>query len=248
MLPKAKTVLFNLSSTLIGNCMSELLLFSQESSAGQTMADILNFVGNSTYLFLALDALLGAYCVIIVWVRVNQKRFKTETEQNEFLQAIEKPLLAGDFNAAHEICAGDPRAVCQLATLAIENRKFGYSKVRQMVLDRFQRDILADLENRLSWINTVIKTAPMLGLFGTVVGMMGAFAKLAGADAVKASELAYNIQIALITTACGLAITIPLLFFVATVVSRIKTLEESVTAGLNEFFETLRESLGRRAA
>jgi biopolymer transport protein ExbB len=77
---------------------------------------------------------------------------------------------------------------------------------------------------------------------------MGAFAKLAGADAVKASELAYNIQIALITTACGLAITIPLLFFVATVVSRIKTLEESVTAGLNEFFETLRESLGRRAA
>mgnify|MGYP001492939483 CR=1 FL=1 len=79
-----------------------------------------------------------------------------------------------------------------------------------MVADRFQRDVLADLENRLSWVYTVIKAAPMVGLLGTVMGMMGAFQKLAvPGKAPDPAELAKDIQFALITTACGLAIAIP---------------------------------------
>ena len=45
-------------------------------------------------------------------------------------------------------------------------------------MDRFQRDVMSDLEYRLSWVSTVIKSAPMIGLFGTVFGMMGAFKTL----------------------------------------------------------------------
>ena len=166
-------------------------------------------------------------------------------EQADFLTAVETPLSRGDFDAANSMCEGDERAMCQLVHLAIINRKIGYNKVRQLVVDRFQRDVLADLEHRLAWVNTVIKSAPMLGLLGTVIGMMGAFAKLATAETVDPAELASNIQTALITTACGLAIAIPLVLCTASINVRIRKLEDLVGAGLTRFFDAYRVAIDK---
>ncbi len=54
---------------------------------------------------------------------------------------------------------------------------------------------MGDLDVRIAWVVTVIKTAPMLGLFGTVVGMMGAFGKLAGSKNVNPTDLAGDIRV-----------------------------------------------------
>ncbi|MBM3998899.1 MAG: MotA/TolQ/ExbB proton channel family protein [Planctomycetes bacterium] len=210
-------------------------------------SEIYNFVGNLTYGFLAVAALWGAYCTAMIWSRINQKRFRTEDQQDEFLNEVDQSLSAGRFDEAHAACDGDVRAVCQLAALAIHNRRIGYDKVRQLVLDRFQRDVMADLEQRVVWVNTVIKSAPMLGLFGTVLGMMGAFGKLAAAENVKADQLASDISLALITTACGLAIAIPGIVAVTLINSRIRRLEDLVAVGLTRFFETFRAAIGNRS-
>ena len=172
-----------------------------------------------------------------------QKRFRTEEDQNEFLDALEEPLTRADFEEAEELLEGDRRAVCQLGLLAILNRDKSYDKVEQLVVDRFQRDILADLEFRLSWVNTVIKSAPMVGLLGTVIGMMGAFGKLATAENVKADALANDIMVALITTASGLSIAIPLVLAVTMVNVRISKMEDLSSAGLSRVLEYLRPHL-----
>ena len=157
---------------------------------------------------------------------------------------MDEPLSAGDFDATLELIEGDQRAISQLATLALENREMPYAQVRQLVIDRFQRDILADLEYRLSWVNTVVKSAPMVGLLGTVIGMMGAFAKLAGSANVNPQDLAGNIMVALITTASGLAIAIPLIIVLAMVNIRIRKMEELVGAGLVRFMDIFRAAIG----
>ena len=100
--------------------------------------------------------------------------------------------------------------------------------------------MLADLEYRLSWVSAVIKTAPMVGLFGTVLGMMGAFSQLAGAEHPEPNALASNIMLALITTACGLAIAIPLVLSMASINVRIRKMEDLIGAGLAQFFETFK--------
>ena len=123
---------------------------------------ISQYAGNVIYVALALIAVWGAYCVIMVWRRVAQTRFRSEEEQVSFLQSVEETLAAGDFDGATEICESDPRAMPQLAALAIGNRDMGYSKIRALLVERFQRDVLADLEYRLSWVYAVIKTAPMV--------------------------------------------------------------------------------------
>lgn len=204
--------------------------------------ELLTFVfGIVIYAVLALIALWGFFCVVLVWRRIGQKRFRNEAEQEAFLDEVYRPLSSGKFDAAVQMCSGDTRAMPLLVHLALANRKMGYVKVRQLVLDRFQRDILSDLEYRLSWVYTVIKCAPMVGLLGTVIGMMGAFGKLAAAqDTTQAISLAQDIMLALITTACGLAIAIPLVLCANSINVQIRKLEELVASGLTQFLEMYR--------
>ena len=203
-------------------------------------------LGYIIYVCLFLIALWGAFCVVMVWARVKQKRFDNEETQNLFMEAIEEPLSQGNYDVAVEICEDDRRALCQLSQIAIDNRKLGYAKVKQLVADRFQRDVLADLENRLSWVYTVIKAAPMVGLLGTVMGMMAAFQKLAvPGKAPDPAELALDIQFALITTACSLAIAIPLVMATAFINIQIEKMKDLVSYGLNQFLEIFREALIR---
>ncbi len=208
--------------------------------AALSMYDI---IGNSTYGALALIALWGIYCIVIVWSRVAQKRFKDEDSQDAFLDDIEELVATGDFDGASEYVRGDQRAIPQMVELAINNRSLGYKRARQVMLDRFQRDVLSDLEYRLSWVSTCIKTAPMVGLFGTVFGMMGAFKTLASSESVEPSALAGDIQVALVTTACGLAIAIPLMLLVSTVNIRISKMEDLIGSGLTRFFEAFKVGL-----
>lgn len=201
---------------------------------------ITGIVGYVIYAALALMALWGAFSVIMVWRRVAETRFRNEHEQSGFLDQLEESLNTGDFEAARELCDGNDRAVPQLALLAIANRNVSYAKIRTLVTDHFQRDVLSDLEYRLSWVYTVIKSAPMVGLLGTVVGMMGAFSKLASGDKVDPTLLASDISFALITTACGLAIAIPLVLSTASINVRIRKLEDLVGIGLTRFLETFK--------
>ena len=200
-------------------------------------------ISNATYGALAAVALWGLFCIVIVWARVKNKRFKTEDQQDLFMDDINQMLGQGDFEGISEYCSGDQRAIPQIVEMAVRHRDMGYKKSRQFVMDRFQRDVMSDIEYRLSWVSTVIKSAPMIGLFGTVFGMMGAFETLATAESVEPSLLASDINIALRTTACGLAIAIPLMILVANVNIRIAKMEDLVGAGLARFMTSYRESL-----
>ena len=206
-------------------------------------------LGNLMYAALAMIALWGGFCVVMVWMRISQKKFKSEAAQADFLDSIADPLSRGDFETAGAMCEGDPRAISQLASLAIANRQMSFPKLKQLLVDRFQRDVLADLEFRLSWVNTVIKSAPMVGLLGTVMGMMGAFAKLSsGGSQVDATALAGDISFALVTTACGLTIAIPLLITMAYINVQISRLEDLVAAGLSHFLDIFRDATNRQPA
>jgi len=206
---------------------------------------IYDWIGLAVYIALAAVAAFGAFCCILVWTRVGQKWFKTEEEQDALLESLEPDLMAGNFDAVEQACEGDQRAVPMLISLGVINRQLGYAKVKHLLTERFQRDVLADLERNISWVTTVIKTAPMLGLFGTVTGMIGAFATLASAASVEPTKLAKDINVALYTTAIGLSIAIPLVMALNAVNNRIRHMEELVGSGVTRFLEAFRVGLTR---
>ena len=189
-------------------------------------------VGYLTYLALAAIALWGAYCVFIVWRRIGQLNFKKESQQYDFLAAMHQCYLAGDIEAIRDECRGDQRAVPQLVLIALKNMTLPASKLRDLLIERFRRDVLVEIDYRTHWVHTVIKSAPMLGLFGTVLGMMGAFSKLGMQTRVETTMLASDIMFALITTAIGLAIAVPLIFATAGLSIRTARLEDFVSSAI----------------
>ncbi|MBD16142.1 MAG: biopolymer transporter ExbB [Planctomycetaceae bacterium] len=205
---------------------------------------LFEYIGYLVYGVLAVLALWGAYCVIMVWRRVGQVRFIDEEEQEDFLSELETGLRSPNMRAAIELCDDDRRALPQLALFALNNRELGYEKLRRRVAERFQQDVLSDIEHRLSWVTTVIKSAPMIGLLGTVMGMMGAFANLSSGEKVDTTQMASDIQFALITTACGLAIAVPLVLCLASINIRLTKMEDFVVTGLGRLFESMKSLLG----
>jgi biopolymer transport protein ExbB/TolQ len=212
------------------------------------MEQLFYLIGVGTYGGQALIALWGAFCAVLAWGRIRRVQFRREDDQDEFLDELEDKLQSGRFDQAAELCEYDRRAMPQLAMYAIENRDMDFAKLQRRLTERLQNDVLADLEHRLSWVGTVIKTAPMLGLFGTVIGMMGAFANLGSGTKVDPSQLAQDIFFALITTAIGLATAMPLLVVMAAINVRIRKMEDQVAAGLTRLVEAVKlVSPARRA-
>ncbi len=211
------------------------------------MGSIYNFVGHADYYVLGAAAFWGIYCMILVWTRVASKRFRTEADQEQFLDKVEQHLRQGDFESVQAICEGDSRAVPMMVSLAVKNRNLEQDKLESWVMDRFQFDVLSDIDTRITWISTLIKASPMLGLIGTVAGMMGAFETLELATAEEPTKkLLADIRMALEHTLYGLLITVTLLTGMAFITNRIRQLEELAVFGMNRFFDALRETQQQR--
>jgi biopolymer transport protein ExbB/TolQ len=199
--------------------------------AAVDLSPILGFLGYAIYTAMAIAFGYGVFSIIVLMRRIRQKSFPGRESSAQFLDDIGGQLDTNNFDGALQICDSPElwsRAVPQLVIVAIENRNRPVRKIRQMLGEFYEREILADFDSRLAWLNTIVKSAPMLGLLGTVVGMIGAFREIAGATNVEPSELADDISFALLTTACGLAIAIPFVVMTNFANVRISRLQDSV--------------------
>ncbi len=194
--------------------------------------DLAAKLGWACYGFLALNFLWGLYNVIMGFRRVKELSFGDHDEQAEFVDDILQKMQAGRFDLIEELTGDDPRALPQLIQLAVGNRQLGYDQLRQVVMEILQRDVMGDLEYRANWIATSIKCGPLLGLFGTVLGMMAAFGRIGTGEKVQPSQIAAEISIALICTAMGLGTAIPFNFMLASLTTRIRVLQDALGAGL----------------
>lgn len=203
--------------------------------------DLAKSLGDACYGFLALNFLWGLYNVIMGFRRVRELSFGDHDEQAEFVDEVVQKLENGQYSEVEEVTADDPRALPQLVELATANRQLKYDQLRQVVMEILQRDVMGDLEYRTNWIATTIKCGPLLGLFGTVLGMMAAFGRIGTGEKVQPSQIAAEISIALICTAMGLGTAIPFNFLLASLSTKIRNFQDALGAGLMrilDFFKT----------
>jgi biopolymer transport protein ExbB len=109
------------------------------------------------------------------------------------------------------------------------------------VRNRFEevrQSILHDVERRTNFLNTLVAAAPLMGLLGTVIGMLGTFAGIAkGGGAETAGIVAGGISEALITTQTGLFVALPGIFLVL-VIRRRKHAVEAALARIESLILT----------
>jgi biopolymer transport protein ExbB len=124
------------------------------------------------------------------------------------VEQVQAAMEQGDILKAQQVCQEAPSAMANILNAAFTNVEDGFDAVQDAVT------VTGDLESekvmqRVNYLNVVGNIAPMLGLLGTVVGMIFAFETLAQAGAGAAALLAQNISMALWTTAAGLVVAVP---------------------------------------
>ena len=160
------------------------------------------------------------YPILIVFAAgaaIAVERFVTLTKvrrRNEDMWKKVQPALAsGDFDKAREMTSEDDSTVSQLLTMGLARQ--GAVRRREdieIAMEESMLEIIPRLEKRTAYVALGASVATLLGLLGTIIGLIQAFTAVANANpAEKADLLSASISVAMNTTAFGLIVAIPLL-------------------------------------
>jgi biopolymer transport protein ExbB len=136
------------------------------------------------------------------------------TNQNQSMWSKLQPALAkGEFDRAREMASKDKSTIAQLMGMGLARQ--GAVRRREdieIAMEESMMEIIPQLEKRTSYVALASSIATLLGLLGTIMGLIQAFTAVANANpAEKADLLSASISVAMNTTAFGLMVAIPLL-------------------------------------
>lgn len=172
-------------------------------------------VANGVFFSILFLAMSLASVGLVVWKFIRNMRAKTDLDK--FVGNVEAQLASGGSQAAIDLIKREAtetrQVVPKLFLAAMTDGARGKVAARDAMADCIELELVPSLHSGLPYILLLAKLAPMAGLLGTVWGMVNAFQTIAGATKVDPSALANDIGMALFTTAEGLLIAIPLIFF-----------------------------------
>jgi biopolymer transport protein ExbB len=165
--------------------------------------------------------------------------------RTNFLQAATvqtlSGLLAGNkFRGAVDFCHRHPGPFTDLVTALIENRQAPYEELKEILEDTGRLQLMS-LQRGLPALATIVAGAPLLGLLGTVIGMIKIFSVVASSGSGITEQLSSGISQALITTATGLVIAIPALFTHSYLESRAVAILSDIEAQILDFLHLVRQ-------
>jgi len=144
-------------------------------------------------------------------------------------EEVRQLLMAGKLGPADQACQMQPSFLSFVLRAGLAEIEGGWSAVEKAVEDATAEQS-SRLFRKIEYLTVIGNIAPMLGLLGTVVGMIVAFRELADSQgAPRAADLAQGIYLALVTTVEGLVVAIPSLAAFAVFRNRIDHLVAEVT-------------------
>ncbi|MCZ6792124.1 MAG: MotA/TolQ/ExbB proton channel family protein [Planctomycetota bacterium] len=128
----------------------------------------------------------------------------------ELLDQLQSLFDDEDYEEAYQICEANPSFLSAVVSTGLTKIDEGYDEMMQSMQETGEIES-TKLHQKVGYLNLIANIAPMLGLLGTVAGMIITFNKIASKDQTpKPAELAEGIGIALGTTFLGLLVAIPL--------------------------------------
>jgi biopolymer transport protein ExbB len=165
---------------------------------------------------------------------------KAQVNAKDFFAQIQEAFKQGGPEAAAEVCSNTRGPVASVLHAGLLRLDRGLDHVEKAMTESGAVE-MAFLEKGMVWLSTVANIAPLLGFLGTVSGMIGAFESIAAAGDVEPSIVASGISEALITTAAGLVIAIPIQafhnYFVSKIDKIIIDMQESSTLFMEELIQ-----------
>ena len=194
--------------------------------------------GGPVMYFILLCSLIAA--VIIIERLIYFRRIRVD--EDSLIRRLKATLEKGHADEALAICEAHPSPITNLMRAGIDNRREPKQVIREAVLDAANLEI-PRLERFLSTLGTVGNLATLLGLLGTVTGNIKSFGVIGQLGVVgDPGLLARGIAEALLTTAFGLIVAIPVIFFYNLLVTRVNNVITRLEGRVNQLVTLLEGS------
>jgi biopolymer transport protein ExbB len=205
------------------------------------------FVRGGVFMFpILVVAAVGTAIAVERWVTLTKLR---ASNRNAWAR-IEPALVGGDFDKVREITSKDDTAISRLLSMGLALQ--GAVRRRDDVekaMEETMMEIVPRLEKRTHYLATFANLATLLGLLGTVSGLIHAFSAVATVNpAEKANLLSASISEAMNCTAFGLMTAVPILLVHALLQTKTTELIDSIETASVKFMNSLANRQSARAA
>ncbi len=180
---------------------------------------------------------VGAAIAVERYITLTMMRASNQSAWGKVLPL----LMTGEFDQVREILSEDKSTIAQLLSMGLARQ--GAVRRREEIeiaMEESMMEIIPQLEKRTPYVALASSIATLLGLLGTIMGLIEAFTAVANANpAEKADLLSASISVAMNTTAFGLMVAIPLLVTSTVLTAKtgeiIDSLEMASVKALNVF-------------
>ncbi len=182
-----------------------------------------------------------AFCVVIGFLVIIWKFFDLlmkSSRTKKILGEVDELLGQHRIDEALEATRNSDAPAAKILYAGLDRHEEGTERVMKAIENQGLIE-LSKLEKGLVVLATLTNVAPLLGFLGTVIGMIIAFQSIEAAGEVEATLVAGGIKVALLTTAAGLVIAIPVSISHNYFVSRIDSLVIDMEESAQKMIDTL---------
>jgi biopolymer transport protein ExbB len=178
--------------------------FAQAEQKDKTVGDVIKDGGAIGFLIIGMSvAALALTIEHIITIR------RDKIVPPELIDELEALFEEEEYQEALELCESEPNFLTNILSAGLPKINAGFDAMEK-AMDEVSEEETIKLQQKISWLNLIANIAPMMGLLGTVGGMISAFNTITKLGAnVTPADLSSGISAALVTTMLGLIVAIP---------------------------------------
>jgi len=242
------------ASSLIGNIHATAMAIFEEAAVNWDVVSLWNHMGMIDKGIVVIMAIMSVLSIGITVDRIITY-VKASKQSREFAGAVAKELKTGNIDAAIKVAEKFKNShLAQVVSAGLQefrahkdsNEISGETiEASQRALDRAQAIVHANLKRGLGVLATIGSTAPFVGLLGTVIGILNAFKAIASSKTTGLGAVAGGISEALVTTAIGLLVAIPAVWFFNYLTGRVESFDVEANNSSSELVDYFLKQSGK---
>jgi biopolymer transport protein ExbB len=213
---------------------------AQEAAAAEAKAlsmwDLVVASGVVGWIIIALSIVTLAIVIENI-VTLNREKLAPP----ELIDEIQSLFDEGQYQEAMELCENEPNFFTRVCAAGIAKIGHDYEVIEQAITEMGDEESIK-LHQKIGWVAVLAAVSPMLGLFGTVQGMIASFHTIASTANPSPAELAGGIYVALLTTLEGLMVAIPATAAFAYIRNKLVRSTIEIGAIVEDLFERFRNT------
>lgn len=205
---------------------------------------IIKLVFNPFIFIIEVVLLVVIWVIIERWKSLNKVKFDTKRFTQDIRETLKKK---GGLKQAVEFCESENHPLANVIKEGLKSAQLGRDDVYD-AMDGAHMGEVGLLEKRVGILQVSAFIAPLLGLFGTVVGIIQAFSSMAGAGGSDPTAMLSGIAVALLTTACGIIVAVPAAIFYGMFSGKVDAIGAELEIGSKDVIIALSETVWKSSS